>query len=1290
MKGLCDMFLREIKVLAPEEGQFDERDLSGRLSSAYPGVKIILTFFSEITSARYIIESNQTQAISSRESDRDRPDFFHPGQFLVDLRMEVLPMIREMWGSNFVDQASSPIVKCLVDILRSSLDGECENGAARRSDTLPALSDPIKKTFPINRDRESSLRDKGFDEDLAREAIYRCNNALPAAEEYCKAQSWLRSPPRLPPPSYDMDPLRSATASGDQVEDTLVGDAPPFLGSLAMLLGQGSGRSGDDGSESRQDSNGPGESDVGSGNETLARVFSNRIVYGQENMISGSQDESSNRDSGNSLTESAHQSSEQPGRREVTTIEDLDTERDKVRSNLIERCLDVLNVHHDVTFELTDLITAATKKHRDPDGFRREAGETLVQSLVSLQVEEDLQPSGKKIAAYANLLALVLQDKDIYSATFGELKQCFFALLEFIKISPSDKPTNEPSPWVGQVLLVVEKLLSDDAQPPLIHWSHPRLDSPNTDEELAQLEEPLISFEEKTKLFDALMEVLPRIGKDDSLALSVSRILVILTRSRKIAVRLGDKRNLQRLFVMVKQLSSSANDKLQSAFMLILRHIVEDEETIRQIMRSEIVGNFESRSSRQTDTNAYVRQMYHLVLRSPELFVEVTNEKLKLLRYDSHTRQQHLTLKSDKTESSTQPSSGPGATNSVENAESRKAVTPTEHKDKGKGTELKPPTVENPGGVIHYLLSELFFYKDNDDKEPAPENPETVGVERPESQIDVEIQNEGPSPSASSADLTAARTSKKSEKPTFKAEEHPIYIYRCFLLQCLTELLSAYNRTKVEFINFSRKADPLATTPSKPRSGILNYLLNVLVPIGTLEHDESVAFKKRSNTSSWTMRVIVALCTRTGEFGGKNGRRRNTEDEEEENDLSFVRRFVLEHALKSYKDANASNEPLDAKYSHLMCLADLFDKMLSGYNVAAGDSPPPSSTRQIAKTMFDKHFISALTASIADIDLNFPASKRVIKYILRPLNKLTQTAVLLSETSSISTPGETEEDEISSATSVSEMEDDREETPDFFRHSTLGILEPSHEEETSDEESGDDEMYDDEFGEDMDYDEDLHEDDGEVISDEDEGPGGIEGLPGDAGMDFAVLIDQGIEDVEDEEDDEEDDDDDEDDDEDEDEGDGSDMEDDEVMAGEITGDRDNDSLGEGGEGEWESEEMSDDNEQAEMINQIENELAGIRQADQRGDTQRFEDLFRVLHEVAEAEDYPTNSLGGDVQEDIVDVEMNEDEGGLFLPAMPLLYKPNTLQTKKRKLMNLKRSLMILTRTKDPMKVLMVS
>jgi E3 ubiquitin-protein ligase HUWE1 len=102
--------------------------------------------------------------------------------------------------------------------------------------------------------------------------------------------------------------------------------------------------------------------------------------------------------------------------------------------------------------------------------------------------------------------------------------------------------------------------------------------------------------------------------------------------------------------------------------------------------------------------------------------------------------------------------------------------------------------------------------------------------------------------------------------------------------------------------------------------------------------------------------------------------------------------------------------------------------------------------------MFEKGFIAALTASIADIDLNFPGAKETVRQILKPLKVLTNIAIHLSDLSLISgNQGQAEDDGIESATSVSDLEDEREETPDLFRNSTLGMFEPDREEESSSE-----------------------------------------------------------------------------------------------------------------------------------------------------------------------------------------------------------------------------------------------
>lgn len=364
---------------------------------------------------------------------------------------------------------------------------------------------------------------------------------------------------------------------------------------------------------------------------------------------------------------------------------------------------------------------------------------------------------------------------------------------------------------------------------------------------------------------------------------------------------------------------------------------------------------------------------------------------------------------------------------------------------------------------------------------------------------------------------------------------------------------------------------------------MLNYLLNNLVPVGTLNHEGDLAFKKKLATSSCAIDVIVSLCAKPNEqSSSKSGPNQSMPYAETDPELLFVRKFVLEHAIKSFKDASASDEALDMKYSRLLGIADIFSKMVSQRPDGEMHNQNPDHTptlKQMAKIMYEKNFITVLTTAIADIDLNFPNAKRVVKYILKPLKWLCYVAMDLSTRYDTSTPESTDEYEISSASDDDLVDTTREETPDLFRNSTLGMFQPNHdsESEPSDEDE-DAEMYDDPYADDMEFDEEIGDND-EVVSEDEEmemelgdiGP--IDGLPGD--VDVEIELDDDGEDIGSDEESQDDDEDEGDDDEDESEEDEEDEEDDEdedmdelADMEEVTGDNENASLADDREDSW--------------------------------------------------------------------------------------------------------------------------
>jgi E3 ubiquitin-protein ligase HUWE1 len=1159
---ILNKFYESALEITQKQGQAASEESQQRLLNlSLGGIKIILAFYAQIINFKVIGESQQTSSMQQRsDRDRERSDYFLTAQFLVELRFAVIKPVEKIWNSDLMDKATTSIVKTSINILKSVLDCDGEHGAHPSADKIPKRSKPIIKPWnPRNAAFMQQSKDAGFTETLAEEALYRCCDNFNMAQEYCENQARPYAS-RNPIPQYELEARGPPSTSPSRAEVVV----PETADSVSVSS-----------SDNTRDEDGSDIPDAQSVDMEVTSTAGDEAEPSSDTPVPESRSDLSAPAPHDAL---AYQKRMRAGNKaEAVALDDLDKERTQLRQNLVDRSLDILNSHDDVTFELADLITAAVSKAHEPGSMRTEIGTTLVQSLISLQCEDDFRSQSKKIAASAHLLALVLQEKDFYDVIVEELKDNFVTLLGFIKIFPDQTP-EESSPWIGQVLLIIERLLAEDQLPQQIKWTPPTESTEEVSDD--DMPDTIVSDDEKNQLFDAIMEMLPRISKDESLALSVTRVLVMLTRTRKIAARLAEKRHIQRLFLMVKQLAGITNEGLRSSLMIVLRHMVEDEAMVRQIMGTEIQQMFESRDRRQTDTTGYTRQMYAHAIRSPDIFVEVTNEKLQLARFDPNQRPQTLVLKRDDTLPVEAATTSGAAEAPAEEDLPKETTEPRQPVlERTKTTDLKIPVVENSDGVIHYLLCELLAYKEIDDA-PEPAKPtETSPVAQEGEQSGAE---------AVSSPAPATPESSKPEKPVFKADAHPIYIYRCFLLKCLAELLQSYNRTKIEFISFSRKADPYTTTPSKPRSGVLNYLLNVLVPIGTLNHEGDLNFRKKLATSNCAIDVIVSLCHKSGEFTVPKTDTQQSPYAETEPDLLFVRKFVLEHALKAFKDANASDEPLDMKYSRLLNISDIFSRMVSQRSngeMLTQNADLTPNLKQMAKIMYEKNFITILTTAISDIDLNFPNAKRVVKYILKPLKWLSYVAMDLSmhyDTSSA--PESADEYEISTASDDDLVDNEREETPDLFRNSTLGMFELPNNSESgdSDDEDGEEIMFDDPYADDMEYDEGDIGDNDEVISEDDEDMlegdlgdmGPIEGLPGDIEIEVEMPDDDegmGSDDDSDndDDDDEEDDDDDEmDDDEDDDE-----MDDDEAMEAlealeEVTGDDENASLADDQEDDW--------------------------------------------------------------------------------------------------------------------------
>ncbi|KAI1388266.1 uncharacterized protein F4822DRAFT_240233 [Hypoxylon trugodes] len=1239
---LLNTMLRTFKSEICKEDKDGEQSSMSRL--AVIGMKKILDLYAMAVNGKTITDSvSQINILpknpSSSSGDR-RIDSQVAPNLVVELRMAVLPVMRELWDSPLAEKGSAHILAKIIGILKSISLADSESNAYKRSDKNPPPEYLQPKPYrfawnEIEGDISTVVSAVDGSEDLAMEGIYRANGNQALALEYCRAHlaGFVRTRNPIPeqdmPDNKDNEPAPPVDRDAQAEEDSMALDNDPVLPPGISLEDDILG--------------GLAETVALSGDGDRDTPVPPLIPRDDNDATSASSTPAQGR-STESIAEEDH------AKRTAIAKEDLDEERAKLRDNLIDRCMDVITAHPDSTYEVSELITSIIlRSPSDDTSTKEEIGRTLTTVLISFTLDEDLKPNGRSIAAYAHLLSLLLQDKTFFRVSTDILKDNVHGLLRFLEV-PSSPSNDELAPWIPYVLLVFEILLSDDEQPGEIKWNRPASEDDPIEKLHWSPKDLNVKEDDRQILLSSILEILPRIGKEESLAVSVLRILVILTRDRSIAKSVGDKKNLQRLFVTVKQLSGAGSLRLNetriaSHTLTILRHIVEDEEVIKQVMRSEIRAYFAGgRNARPLDPAGYARNFSHVALRDPRLFVEVTNETVKLSRWapPDVPRGQTIVLKEPKPDT---PKDDVAPTvRATEDLTIQDVKPSTESEDKqvqdaskSHAQDTKRPVLENPDGVVHFLLCELLNYKEVDDKEPSQTSKDTKKAGDQESSA----------AGTPDAEDRAAESKDKKNKPSFRADEHPIFIYRCFLLHCLTELLQSYNRTKVEFINFKRSAPLFANTPVKPRSSVLNYLLNDLLYSSHMDGaSDTLVHKKKYATSIQTQNLLVALVSKTGEKPIEQGR--DKYDYDDEPDLLFVRKFVLDTILRSYKDAATSGEPFDSRYTRMLALAEIMHLMMGEKDK---DPPVPSrgnqdpierSQAQIRRLMYEKGYLAALTSSIADIDLAFPPVKRTIKYILRVLRILTSTAIHLSHSNIIPAIAtqENADEETFSASSLSDIED-REETPDLYRNSALGMLEPGRDRDGDYSEDSDDdddeEMYDDEYDDDIGYEsEDREEDVSERDDDEDlEGMGPIEGLSGDHGVIEVTMEDDDDDDEDMDEDDE----------------DGSD-DDDEMDSDEIdeTDDRieivdGNDHLEDDGASGWESEtdDEGDDDEGEEIDYEAEaqdlEEAAELRDLDDVDGLGRFGNIMRAIEE----EDFDhADDLNGRYMEE-GDEDEDEDE-----------------------------------------------
>ncbi|KZV69516.1 hypothetical protein PENSPDRAFT_753267 [Peniophora sp. CONT] len=1127
--NICRHFITVVEELSPIGQDARTAEQATELGSAYGGLKIALHLLHPVVSTKPIFESPQTGLLLTRDKKDGEPGYFEPHNFLVRMRLAVLPLARELWTAPWLSDAPSGLVRSVAQTVLeiANAEGE-ENQAPQIPGGGPGVpGGPAAALFnrqPVVADeaRIAQIQEMGFPRWAAERALARTANNVNAATELLLANPF-RFQPDAPPPAQaaaaGLPPVPAAPAQAPAAPATPP-NAEPAVPAEPVVPAEDA----EDQDEEMVDEDGDGEGEgEGEGDGE---------GDGEDDNAEGSDGEGDDAESAQDEDEPMEapapapepEAPKEPVKTSAQWREELNTAREPLKADLGSTALKLVDAHPTLIF---DMQTAFVGK---PESFQKESIRLLVRDVRAFAAHA-IDSQEQPLAVRCRLLALVLNEAPASFAAVvkgDEITAFVDQLVALVLSAPVAQPDRGPPKWLAAILLVAESILTIGLEPRTAQV--PKEGEPVPTPEVV----PGPHFPNaRPRLFDFALRLLalPSLARDD--LISALRLLVLLTRDHVVAQDFARRDGVPLLFKALRASSGGANG-CQSYITIILRHVVEDPATLRSIMRQETDRFLAAPRPRPTDVATYVRSCLPMVLRDPKAFLDATTDVAKLEKPYASTP---LIARKDK-ESTTEAK--PDEAAAVDASAAAPATAPT---DAVPAVSAPPDYLE---GIVHFLVGELV----QSIKPQAPADVPTTAVPpaTPSTSAQPQPQPEAaPSTSDAPKDTTSADKEKQSD----------IDFYYCgFVMQCLAELLFSYDVCKVAFLSYSPKKRT-ADAPSKFRTYALQFLLNDVISYGTLQPESADAeARKRVSLCNWAMSIIVALCVDTTA---------SPDLKDVAPELVHVRKFVLEAASRAIKEpAPSDREGLGARYGRVLALADLCHRLLTVRYATGGrknaDEAPPT---HIAKIMLEKNFVATLTTALAEVDLNFPNVRGLVQAVLKPLELLSRIAIKMSRASSKGkgddgklTLGEVEEMSEDDDEDDDDEGDDgegsgREDTPDLYRNSALGMFGG----EIDDQYADDDEMGD----EDEEDEEDVEMDFGEESDDTEE-----------SDVDVDVEIEGGLD--EEDEDDEEGSGDEEEEWDDEDDGEGEDLvEEDDVepvaeLSEEVAGEEDDE------EGQWEDVE----------------------------------------------------------------------------------------------------------------------
>lgn len=724
------------------------------------------------------------------------------------------------------------------------------------------------------------------------------------------------------------------------------------------------------------------------------------------------------------------------------TITELEEARQGKSDYFLDQCLLIAQLYPSTVQSVSEYLVSSylNSPKQNVVNFEANILRTLLEYLYSFDISNQ---DSKELGSMFHLFTILISNNDtIFYGVSSTLKSFASFVIESVKSEYVN------CNWFPQALFGMEKILATS--------DLPKFEKAKVNVSCTIPKSFPSSYELEDGLRESLFEILINVGEitNHKSALAISRLLVLYTSDPEKVEKVVASGIIQKITKVISQPIEKEKENsfaLQAAFVLLVRRCFETKDIVDSLILREINKQFISKSrrgddnkDRSRDLTSLLKEIPGVVLRAPQVYLEELSKRARFSDFSDPLKNLSVRL--------------------VESADEDVPMIDAETGEKVETTD-SGTKLHNQTGIVHLLLTELMSTA----KKDWISEPPVTDKEREEQEKEKE-KNELPKPRK----VDIHKNSNCS--------------YMLFLLKVITELLASYKQSKLEFLTFSKKQlfQSENEGPSKPRSTSLNFFLHQLIQSAGTDLTNPEDNRKRA-VSDLTCKAIVAFISTIDQGSLK------ADPKKVDPDMTFIRKFTVDSILKVVKDISLSSHNMQTRYKKLISLNKLIPSLLS----KSRDKLVEASTVEfdsfhVAKTMIDAGLPQALTGVLTEIDLNYPEYYFILDSVVTALSTIASIKTEFQQLFKDYQPnGVADEEELEE-----DENDFKEETPDLFRNSTLGMYdvgEIDSEEDASDEEMDYDE--DDFDEEDVDrsleivYSEDeddiIGSDDGEVVDDGD-------------------------------------------------------------------------------------------------------------------------------------------------------------------------------------------------------------